>query len=81
MHKLVAKAAITIKISNMLHLVVMLFIDGSKWGREGSKFFQFHAVFGENWQNRMLGPLPEGLTPPRRGNPGSTTTFVTFTKI
>ena len=28
-------------------------------GREppwGSKFFQFHAVFGKNWQNRMLVP-------------------------
>ena len=44
---------------------------GSKGGRKGrappppgSKFFQFHAVFGKNWQNRML------ATPPR-GNPGS----------
>ena len=26
----------------------------------GSKFFQFHAVFGEIWQNRMLAPLMEG---------------------
>ena len=24
----------------------------------GSKFFQFHAVFGEIWQNCMLAPLP-----------------------
>ena len=24
----------------------------------GSKFFQFHAVLGEIWQNRMLVPPP-----------------------
>ena len=24
----------------------------------GTKFFQFHAVFGKFWQNRMLAPLP-----------------------
>ena len=24
----------------------------------GSKFFQFHAVFGKIWQNRMLAPPP-----------------------
>ena len=29
------------------------------------KFFQFHAVFRNIWQNRMLAP------PPPRGNPGS----------
>ena len=28
----------------------------------GSKFFQFYAVFGKNWQNRMLGP-PESECP------------------
>ena len=40
---------------------------GSKGGREersspprGSKFFQFHAVFGKFWQNRMLTPPLEG---------------------
>ena len=38
----------------------------------GSKFFQFHAVFGEIWQNRMLVP-PGELAPPPRGNPGSAT--------
>ena len=32
----------------------------------GSKFFQFHAVFGKIWQNRKLAPPP-------RGNPGSAT--------
>ena len=37
-----------------------------------SKFFQFHAVFEKNWQNRMLAPS-EGLVPPPRGNPGSAT--------
>ena len=38
----------------------------------GSKFFQFHAVFGKNWQNRMLAPPGEFAHPPR-GNPGSAT--------
>ena len=28
----------------------------------GSKFFQFHAVFGEIWQNCLLSP-PGGLAP------------------
>ena len=29
-----------------------------------SKFFQFHAVYGEIWQNRMLTiPAPEGWRP------------------
>ena len=53
---------------------------GSKGWREGcapplvgSKFFQFHAVFGEIWQNRMLAAPPGGLAPPSRGNPGSAT--------
>ena len=32
----------------------------------GSKFCQFHAVFGKIWQIRMLAPPP-------RGNPGSAT--------
>ena len=26
----------------------------------GSKFFQFHAVFGKIWQNRLLAPPPLG---------------------
>ena len=38
----------------------------------GSKFFQFHAVFGKFWQNRMLSP-PGGLAPSPWGNPGSAT--------
>ena len=41
----------------------------------GSKFFQFHAVFGKFWQNRMLAPplgswcplLGEILDPPLNG--------------
>ena len=40
----------------------------------GSKFFQFHAVFGKIWQNRMLAP-PRELAPPSRGNPRSTTGY------
>ena len=32
------------------------------------KFFQFYAVFGKIWQNRMLAPPP-------RGNPGSATSI------
>ena len=40
----------------------------------GSKFFQFHAVSGKIWQNHMLAPpLPGGLAPPPRRNPGSAT--------
>ena len=40
----------------------------------GSKFFQFHAVFGKIRQIRMLAPPPPGeLAPPPRGNPGSAT--------
>ena len=38
----------------------------------GSKFFQFHAVFGKIWQIRMLAP-PGELARPPRGNPGSAT--------
>ena len=40
----------------------------------GSKFFQFHAVFGKIWQNCMLGP-PGELAPPPPGNPGSGTDY------
>ena len=32
----------------------------------GSKFFRFHAVFGKNWQNRMLAP-PRGVGAPSSG--------------
>ena len=32
----------------------------------GSKFFQFHAVFGKIWQIRMLA-LPRGVAPPLLG--------------
>ena len=40
----------------------------------GSKFFQFHAVFGNIWQNLMLALLhTQGLAPPPRGNLGSVT--------
>ena len=39
----------------------------------GSKFFQFHAVFGKIWQNRMLAPPLGELAPPPRGNSGSAT--------
>ena len=40
----------------------------------GSKFFQFHAVFGKIWQKRTLTPPPPGeLASPPRGNPGSVT--------
>ena len=42
-------------------------------GSKGSKFFQFHAVFGKVWQNRMLASPPRQLAPPPRGNPGSAT--------
>ena len=44
-----------------------------------SEFFQFHAVFGKIWQNRMLAlPPPGELAPPPRGNPGSATDYDKF---
>ena len=45
-------------------------VRGTHAPPEGSKFFQFHAVFGKICQNRMLAP-PGELAPPPRGNPGS----------
>ena len=33
----------------------------------GSKFFQFHAVFGKFWRNRMLAPPPRGVGAPSSG--------------
>ena len=44
------------------------------WTRppRGPEFFQFHAVFGKFWQNRMLAPPGELASPPR-GNPGFST--------
>ena len=54
-------------------------IGESKEGHEGcvptlgSKFFQFHAVFAENFPKSYVGALPGGLAPPPRGNPGSPT--------
>ena len=33
----------------------------------GSKFFQFHAVFGEIWQNHMLAPPLGGVGAPSSG--------------
>ena len=47
--------------------------EGTRDARpQGSKFFQFQAVFVKFWQNRMLGP-PGELVPPPRGKPGSAT--------
>ena len=45
-------------------------LKGGEGRPSGSKFFQFHAVFGKIWQNRMLVP-PGELAPPPMGNPGS----------
>ena len=43
-----------------------------------SKLFQFHAVCGKMWQNRVLVP-PGGLAPPPQGNPGSTNADIALT--
>ena len=57
-------------------------ISGGSKGAQGmppqwSKFFQFHALFGKIWQNRMLAPPPpRELAPPPWGNPGSATGYV-----
>ena len=52
----------------------------------GSKFFQFHAVFGEIWQNRMLAPPPRRVGAPSSGKswirhwkPSLTVIFVIIT--
>ena len=64
--------------TGMLHQIRNMCSGGSKGGREGcappqgSKFFQFHAVFGKTWQIRMLVP-PRGVGAPPQGNPGSAT--------
>ena len=62
--------------------IVWVCSGGSKGGRGGrapppwgSKFFQFHAVFGKIWQNRMLAPPPGELAPPPQGNPRSATDY------
>ena len=67
--------------SNVLiqHRYVRISSGGSKggardaWAPWGSKFFQFHAVFGKIWQNHMLAPSPRELAPPPQRNPGSAT--------
>ena len=48
--------------------------EGHEGRPPGSKFFQFRAVFGKIWQNRMLAPPGELESTPRR-NPGSATGF------
>ena len=54
-----------------------IYSGGSKGGARDaprvSKFFQFHAVFGNIWQNRMLAPPIGGWRPLLGGNPGSAT--------
>ena len=39
---------------------------GARDASPRSKFFQFHAVFGEIWQNRMLALPLEGWRPHQR---------------
>ena len=63
-------------------------IGRSKGGGHGdpcphwaSKFFQFHVVFGRNWQNCVFTHLSTptgGFTTPPAGNPGSTTDLVFY---
>ena len=59
---------------NLENMQVMSVADlrGDRERRPRSKFFQFHAVFGKIWQNRILAPRP----PPSRrpgDNPRSAT--------
>ena len=51
-----------------VNVVVLVTSGGSKVPRapRGSKFLQFHSVFGEFWQNRMLAP-PLGSSRPLLG--------------
>ena len=48
-----------------------IYSGGSKGGARDapprSKFFQFHAVFGQIWQNRMLAPPTRGVGAPSSG--------------
>ena len=50
--------------NHMLHILGNIPVDACPppW----SKFFQFHAVFVEIWQNCMLATPPRGLAPPPR---------------
>ena len=61
-----------VMIFNMLGTLLTIIAKygsfGSKGGARdapprGPKFFQFHAVFGKIWQNRMLAPPPGELAP------------------
>ena len=47
----------------------------------GSKFFQFHAVFGKNWLNNSFPHPPLELAHPSRGNPGSGTGYANLQRI
>ena len=44
----------------------------------GSKFFQFHAIFGKFWQNRMLAPRWKVARPHPGETPGSATDYLFF---
>ena len=62
-------------VINYQHLQSRAGSGGSKGDARdapGSKFFQFHAVFGIIWQNQML-VAPRRVGAPPHGNPGSTT--------
>ena len=58
-------------LGGTLWSIISLFeyqISGGSKG--GPKFFQFHAVYGKIWQNRMLAPCPlwrVGALPPLEG--------------
>ena len=60
-HLLIEKPCLAISASNYLKMTS----GGSKGARwrppGGPKFFQFHAVLGKIWQNRMLAPPPRGV--------------------
>ena len=65
---------------NNLILWTALISGGSKGAHVTppvSKFFQFHAVFGNICQNGMLAPPPPRVGAPPRGNYGSATVDVT----
>ena len=53
-------------ISVTYHRLILHSVADLRGAALGSKFFQFHAVFGKIWQNRMLAP-PWGVGVPSSG--------------
>ena len=62
-------------------LMSSTYIASQPLGVLGSKFFQFHAVFGKNWLNNSFPHPPLALAHSSRGNPGSGTGYANLQRI